>query len=158
MNASARPYPAWPAACISTGRCETFSSGLTSGAVVTACQPARVRGQRAPQSYRSRKAPRRPGPLSAGRVGQGNGPETASDGGLQGGHLELLRRGQRLAVPGIARAPRPRYRERAGRQFPAGQFPEPGDLAGQHAAAVTGSGQRLGDIPGQAAPGRVTTA
>jgi hypothetical protein len=70
----------------------------------------------------------------------------AGDGRSQGEHLELFPGGQRLAAPGVAVAlrvvgsPRPQRRERARRQVAASQFPEPGDLAGQRAAAVAGHG------------------
>jgi hypothetical protein len=84
----------------------------------------------------------------------------AGDGCPQGAHLELLPGGQRLVVPGAAVAlrvvgsPRPQRGERARRQVAAGQFPEPGDLAGQPAGGVA---QRLGGLPGHAAPGSAVT-
>jgi hypothetical protein len=87
----------------------------------------------------------------------------AGDGCPQGEHLELLPGGQRLVVPGVAVAlrvvgsPRLQRGERARRQVVAGQFPEPGDLAGQDAGGVADGGQRLGGLPGHAAPGSAMT-
>jgi len=69
-----------------------------------------------------------------------------SDGCPQGEHLEVFSRAQRLVVLSVAMAlrvvgsARPQRRERARRQVPAGQIPEPGDLAGQQTAWIADRG------------------
>jgi hypothetical protein len=76
--------------------------------------------------------------LSPGRGATGTGREAgAGDGRTQADHLLPLGGGQR----------------RAGRQVAAGEFPEPGELGGQHTAGAAEQDQRLRSGLGQVAPG-----